>query len=357
MVAKGEQESAMPNLYKRGETWWARFKVCGVEYRRSLRTSVRSEAERRLGGLRKQIEGEARFGVVEPRTFAAAAESWKQHCTRDLSVKTVQRYLTSLKQVWPQLAHLHVHTIDVPKLRELEKVRRIGGATTATIRRDLTAISMVLRHAADEEWMEEINPTLAFRSKRTMREKRDPITLPADADIAAVKAKAPERFADTIDFARETGMREEEIFSLTHRMVQGDQIVIKGKHNRLRVIPLSRKASRIIDKQPQHIGSQFVFWHGEGKRYSSPAARFQAIRRSAEKAAHKAAQDFHRFRFHDLRHLFAVEYLRAKRGSLYDLQMILGHSSVTTTEIYLDHLTPEQRKAAMHGATHKAAHV
>jgi integrase len=37
--------------------------------------------------------------------------------------------------------------------------------------------------------------------------------------------------------------------------------------------------------------------------------------------------------------------------------MILGHSSVTTTEIYLDHLTPEQKKAAMHGATHKAAHV
>jgi hypothetical protein len=84
---KGEQESAMPNLYKRGETWWARFKVLGVEYRRSLRTSVRSEAERRLAGLRKQVEGEARFGVAEPRTFAAAADSWKQHCTRDLSAQ------------------------------------------------------------------------------------------------------------------------------------------------------------------------------------------------------------------------------------------------------------------------------
>lgn len=344
------------NLYLRDGTWWARFKVLGVEYRRSLRTTVQREAERRLEALRKQVEGESRFGVAEPRTFAAAAESWKIHATRDLSHKTVKRYLTSIKQVWPQLAALHVHTIDVAKLRELEKARRAQGATTATIRRDLTAISQVLKHAADEGWMEEVNPTLALRAKKTMKERRDPITLPSEGDIAAVRAKAPTRFADAMDFARETGMREEEIFGLTHRQVAGAEIIIRGKRNKLRVIPLSRKARLIIDKQPQHIGSPYVFWHSDGQRWASPAARFQAIRGSAERAAQKAAQEFERFRFHDLRHLFAVEYLRSKRGSLYDLQMILGHDSVTTTEIYLDHLTPDQRKAAMHGATRKTAH-
>jgi integrase/recombinase XerD len=244
----------------------------------------------------------------------------------------------------------------VPKLREIVKARHANGATTATIRRDLTAISQVLKHAADEGWMEEVNPTLALRAKRTMKERRDPIVLPSEEDIAAVRAKAPARFADAMDFARETGMREEEIFGLTHRQVAGSEIIIRGKRNKLRVIPLSRKARRIIDKQPQHIGSPYVFYHSEGKRWASPAARFQAIRLSAENAARKAAQEFHRFRFHDLRHLFAVEYLRAKRGSLYDLQMILGHDSVTTTEIYLEHLTPEQRKAAMHGAARKVAH-
>jgi integrase/recombinase XerD len=72
--------------------------------------------------------------------------------------------------------------------------------------------------------------------------------------------------------------------------------------------------------------------------------------------AQKAAQDFQPFRFHDLRHLFAVEFLRAKRGTLYDLQMLLGHDSVTTTEIYLEHLTPDQRIAALHGSARKRAH-
>lgn len=346
----------MSNLYKRGETWWARFKVRGVEYRRSLHTTVRGEAERRLKALRDQVEAEARFGIIAPRSFADAADSWERHATSDLSPKTVKRYLTSLKQVWDALAALPVQSIDAAVLRELVKARRIQGATTATIRRDLTAISAVLRHAADEEWMEDVNPTLAVRSKRNMREKRDPITLPRNEDIAAVMAAAPARFRDAIEFARETGMRQEEVFGLTWKQLSGGEITITGKRNKRRVIPLSAKVRRIIDRKPQKLKCPWVFYHSDGERWSSPASRFGDISRRVARKAQKAAQDFHPFRFHDLRHLYAVEYLRAKRGSLYDLQQLLGHDSVTTTEIYLEHLTPDQRLAATHGATRKRAH-
>jgi integrase/recombinase XerD len=54
---------------------------------------------------------------------------------------------------------------------------------------------------------------------------------------------------------------------------------------------------------------------------------------------------FRRFRFHDLRHRFAVDYLR-DGGNIYDLQKILGHASIKTTEIYLDYLTPDEQEAA-----------
>ena len=92
-----------------------------------------------------------------------------------------------------------------------------------------------------------------------------------------------------------------------------------------------------------------MFWHSDGRRWTSPSSRFGDIqRRVARKAAHEK-RDYQPFRFHDLRHLYAVEYLRAGKGSLYDLQKLLGHSSVKTTEIYLEFLTPEQVKAAMHG--------
>lgn len=343
----------MSNLYKRGETFWARFKIAGVEYRRSLRTPVRKEAERRLDALRKQIEGEVRFGIVEPRSFAEAAAHWEEHATSDLSPKTVKRYLVSIKQCWDHIAAKPVHLIDAATLRDLVKARRIMGATTATIRRDLTAISAVLRHAADEEWMEEVNPTLAIRSKRNMKERRDPIVLPRDEEIAAVIAAAPKRFGDAIAFARETGMREEEIFGLTWGQVRGREVTITGKRNKRRIVPLSRKARAIIDRQPEKLKCPWVFRHDGGERWSSPASRFGDIRR---RVARKAAQPFTGFRFHDLRHLFAVEYLKARRGSLYDLQLILGHDSVTTTEIYLEHLTPDQQLAATRGSAQKRAH-
>jgi integrase/recombinase XerD len=340
----------MPNLYKRGETWWARFKVSGVEYRRSLRTSVRTEAERRLKSLKKDIENEALFNIGPPQTWQAVVLSWNTHATGDLSPKTLKRYLTSLKQVRPWLDGLEIRRIDIAKLREVVKGRRVSGSTTATIKRDLTAISGVIDHAIDEGWVEE-NPTLTLRHRR-MREKRHPIVLPDEEEIALVKAKAPSRFADAMDFARETGMREEEIFGLTWKQIGPDTVTIYGKRNRLRVIPLSRRARRIAERQARHIRAPYVFYHGDGERWKSPASRFGDIRR---RVARKAAHGFRGFRFHDLRHLYAVEYLKAGRGSLYDLQKLLGHASVKTTEIYLAFLTPEQAKLAMHGVAQKAA--
>ncbi len=337
----------MPNLYKRGDKWWARFTVAGHEYRRSLRTTVRAEAERRLKAVKKEVEDEALFGIAPPLSWSAAVLAWNQDATADLSPKTVKRYLTSLKQCHVQLNVDNLRKIDVPLLRGLVKARRLQGATTATIRRDLTAISSILDYAIGEEWIQE-NPTLTVRHKR-LRERRHPITLPTDEDIAAMVGAAPQRFADAIEFARETGMREEEIFGLTHRQIGGSEITIRGKRARLRVVPLSRKARAIIDRQAQFIGSPYVFHQGNGRRWASPASRFGDIRRRKIKAAQKAAQDFVGFRFHDLRHLYAVEYLRAGKGSLYDLQQLMGHESVKTTEIYLEHLTPEQRKAAIHG--------
>ncbi|MEE9141003.1 MAG: site-specific integrase [Alphaproteobacteria bacterium] len=57
-----------------------------------------------------------------------------------------------------------------------------------------------------------------------------------------------------------------------------------------------------------------------------------------------------RFFLRDLRHWFAVDYLR-RGGSIYDLKGILGHSSIKTTEIYLHFLTAgQQEKAKRAGA-------
>jgi integrase len=75
-----------------------------------------------------------------------------------------------------------------------------------------------------------------------------------------------------------------------------------------------------------------VFWHGEGERYRNPSSRIAAIGKRAGV----------RFRRHDLHHHYAVDDLRAG-GSIYDLQQILGHASIKTTEDYQRFLTPEEQ--------------
>ncbi len=96
---------------------------------------------------------------------------------------------------------------------------------------------------------------------------------------------------------------------------------------------------------PAHLHSRWVFWHHEGQRSSRISNQFSAtVRRAIKRKLIDRP-----FRFHDLRHWFAVDYLR-RGGNIYDLQKELGHSSIQTTEMYLDFLTPEQQRGAKFGA-------
>ena len=307
-----------------------------------------------MKALRKQIEDEALFGIAAPTSWPAAVISWNEHAVADLGDDTLKRYLVSLKQLRPFLDEKLITQINAETLREIAKARRKQGATSATIRRDLTAMSSVIEHAIEEGWIE-TNPTLAFR--RRIKEKFEPIMLPQAASIAMMEAASPPRFADAQEFARKSGMREEEIFALRHRDLneRDETITIVGKGRKLRVIPYTTELREIVARQPRYLKSEIVFWHGAGERWASPGSRFTDIRRRVARKAAQAKAALMPYRFHDLRHLYAVEYLRQGKGSIYDLKDLLGHESVKTTERYLAFLTPEEKQRAMHGVAQNAA--
>jgi integrase/recombinase XerD len=305
-----------------------------------------------LKALRQQVEDTAYFGAAEPVSWPTAVVSWDAAIKRTRKrPATMARYLVSLGQLRPWLDPCLVQKIDLDLLRTIVRERR-KVASNATVRRDLTAVSSVLDHAMDEGWIEE-NPARMF-DRRRLKEDREPIVLPQPEAIAAVLVLGS-RFVDMAELARETGMREEEIASLRHSQVDRDRMAASltyTKGRRAREVPLSENALEIIDRQPQFLRSPFVFWRGAGERFINVASQFHA---TVKRAARNAAQPIARFRFHDLRHLFAVEYLRQRKGSLYDLQLILGHASIKTTEQYLDHLTPEEQAAARQGVSQNPA--
>jgi integrase len=46
--------------------------------------------------------------------------------------------------------------------------------------------------------------------------------------------------------------------------------------------------------------------------------------------------DFRPFTFHSLRHWHAIDFLRSRTGTLRELQFRLGHSTIKTTEEYIN---------------------
>jgi integrase/recombinase XerD len=192
-------------------------------------------------------------------------------------------------------------------------------------------------------------------NRKRIPERRDPILLPADSSIAVMLEELPPKIADICAFAIETGMRQDEIVQLDWPcidLIRAVATIHKTKGSKLRAVPLSDKAIAILRRQPKANGSQIVFHRTDGQTMDWVSSQFGATaRRLAHQWSQKWSQRGHtfvRFRFHDLRHLFAVRYLR-NGGGIYALQGILGHTSVKTTEIYLAYLTPDQQQAAKLG--------
>ncbi|WP_457105942.1 tyrosine-type recombinase/integrase [Methylobacterium sp. P5_C11] len=352
-----DRKKAPESCYWRGSTLWARFTVAGKEYRFSLKTGDPVVARSRQAAEHAHIAAAASFGDDRKR-WEDALKEWGSYIVHHIGERTFKRYLGSLDILDPHLTGLFVDEIDDDTVAAIIKARRAQKVTTATIRRDLTALSSVLAFAVDEKWRRG-NPALEAQQSRRMKERRNPIVLPEDRDIAIAVDRAPGNFKFLIRAALLTGCRQDELVTLERRHVDlaRGAISVLGKGNKRRVVSLSEAAVALFRDIPVSMVTRRVFWHSDGQPFRNVATRFSLYgRQLAEEAATKGTE-FRRFRFHDLRHRFAVDYLRTGRGGIYELQHELGHTSLKVTEGYLAFRTAEEAQAAKDAAAQKSAQV
>lgn len=322
----------MADIEKRGRVFWTRLWVDGREIRRSLRTSDRSEARKRAQALREQLTAEAWHGEKR-HTWRDVVVLWHQTALQG-SVKpsTVQRYQVSAKALGPHFDTLWLDQINRKAIGKFVQARKAGGATNATVRRDLSALSRILAVAVANGWSDE-NPARTW-DRSVIRERRDPIRPPLPHCIETVAKACPGTLGELVRFADMTGMRQEEAAALEWRDVDlkaGTVRLVKTKTSRPRVVRLQSPggdARPILARLPRSLATPFVFVASTGDRYRQVATRFWEIVGGID------APGFERFRFHDLRHGFAVRWLQSG-GELFALSRHLGHTSVTTTEHYL----------------------
>jgi integrase/recombinase XerD len=288
------------------------------------------------------IHGDAR------RTFEEAFTAWDVQLERSVGAKTAKRYLVSLKQLSPWLERRDLADIDGRLVASIIRERQRVGVTNATIKRDLGALSSVMNFAILQGWIED-NPVLPKLA--LVPERRDPIMLPSDRDIALVIERAPGMVAQMITAALKTGAREDELAKAKRSDIDHahKQLTVIGKRNKLRVIDLVPfEGYEFVTALPAFVGKPFLFWHDRGEPYASFAPTFNKLMNRVEAWAKESGVEFRRFRFHHLRHRHAVDWLKSGRD-IYSLQGRLGHTSIKTTEMYLDYLTPDEVQVAKFG--------
>ena len=229
--------------------------------------------------------------------------------------------------------------------------RRSLTATNATIRRDITALSRLL--ASCVAWGYRQDNPARFYDRSLLRERREPIQPPDPRDVATVIAAAPPAMAKVLRLLDQSGMRTNEAVALAADEIFLDrrQIALtRTKTNRPRTIPFvtpGGDASTALVDLPRHGP---LFPSGTGKPYANFPTHAAKVIALAEAREKKAGRPFRRFRVHDLRHGFAIRWLR-NGGNLYNLSKHLGHSSVVTTEVsYVRYLTTQEQDYARTGS-------
>ena len=152
-----------------------------------------------------------------------------------------------------------------------------------------------------------------------------------------------------------TGLRVSELASLTRTMINPEtgEMRVVGKGRKERIVFISPRAAewymRYVTRRQDELEAAFVGYRGKGVGdHPSPKVEAQATAltsRSIERSIEKhvvAAGLVKKITPHTLRHSFATDLL-LNGADIRSVQTLLGHSSITTTQIYT-HITNSQLK-------------
>ncbi len=143
-----------------------------------------------------------------------------------------------------------------------------------------------------------------------------------------------------------TGLRVSELCSLSRDIdLDVDELSIRGKGEKIRVVFLSSQAKKAVkkylDKRTDVDDALFIRINREKAKNGDLALDRRSVERIIKSAAIKAGIS-RKVTPHVIRHCFATDLL-SNGADLRSVQMLLGHSNISTTQIYT-HVTDSELK-------------
>ena len=276
---------------------------------------------------------------------------------RGLSQNTLGAYRADLMTLGRALAAAKksIDEADKADLLGFIAERVESGAKPRSTARQLSSFRRFYRYIM-REGLRDTDPTADIEMPRIGRSLPKTLTEDeVDALLNAPNTDEPLGHRDRamLELLYATGLRVSELINLRQSQINFNQGVLRivGKGDRERLIPLGEESQRwlrdfingprmeiLLERQ-----TDFLFPTRRGDRMTRQAF-WHIIKRYAEKAGIRR-----KLSPHSLRHAFATHLLN-RGADLRVVQLLLGHSDLSTTQIYT-HVARERLKE-LHGEHH-----
>ena len=260
---------------------------------------------------------------------------------RGAAEKTRRAYGIDVGQFarWATRLGVEPESVDPRVLRRYAAVLSESGCAASTVGRKLASLRALFR-ALREQGRIDHNPADLLTSPK--KPDRLPKVL-KPAEVAAlldrIPATTPLELRDRalFELAYSSGLRSEELVKLDTGSLDldGEEVRVEGKGSKTRTVPVGEPALRAIatylergrDALLGGDGEQALFLSKSGRRLSTSDVR-RRLRVWARLAAQGGGVSPHW-----LRHSFATHLLEGG-ADLRAIQELLGHSSLSTTQVY-----------------------
>ncbi len=279
-------------------------------------------------------------------TLTEARDKFLQHCSSAISLSdhTIRAYTSDLDDAQRYFGvDKPLEAVGKDLLRQyIRNMREARKFKETTIKRRLASLKLLFKWALQEEMLT-TNPFDTL-SERIRLPKRLPRALDRGDTAALRKAITPIVKLDDFEDAQnkvavrlllDTGIRVGELtaINIADLSLEDGCVLIQGKGNRQRLVylmekPLTRMVEQLLKKR-KTVATQseklLVSANGQPMRPPSVRVALKRIALQAGIARHVTP--------HMLRHTCATQWLESGIDIRY-VQKLLGHQSISTTEIY-----------------------
>jgi integrase/recombinase XerD len=313
------------SIYQRpnSSVYWMQYRLpSGERVRKTTGTATASEAQAAL---------EAAIASAGQLSFVDAVEHF--FTTKTLKPTTVHQYRNSLRVLDPLFRHRTLSEITSAEIRKFANERR-REVSDASVRRDLAFLSSLIAYCQETlDNAPDVNPVKAVSKKHLKEIKRTTWLTELEAERLD-RACTEEWHRLVINLAISTGLRHGEIRHLEIEWIDFERRQIHlpariTKNGLPRSLPIPVTLADTLKAYCARTPGPYLF--GGQEPYTTFQNFFSAACRRAGLKG---------IRFHDLRHTFASWWVQ-RGGNIYQLQKLLGHSSVQVTERYAHLATAE----------------